>query len=261
LYKGKLFVWPRELVVEEQIQCTYLESMETNSGDRLPLDYKADLAVPIHINGGSESKEETDPLLLKVRENTLRSREKMVKKYTYKHKIEVFIPGDVVALNLPAGTKTSTDNKRVWAKVVAEEHPSRYRLQTKWGILINLVPTREINRISSVVEATLAMDEYIGPKKGILLSAVALKASSSTRVVISCKCKGKCATTKCSCFKNSVKCSVHCHHDSEHDYGFLASLALRIEVALKDKESEKLGGKKGKGAKRWRANIEGDTVN
>jgi hypothetical protein len=71
----------------------------------------------------------------------------------------------------------------------------------------------------------------------------------------------ECATKKCSCFKNSVKCSVYCHYDSKYDCGFLASLALRTEVALKDKESEEQGGKRGKGVKRQRANAEGDTIN
>ena len=263
LYKGKPFVWPAELVVEEQIQRTRSESMEDieSDPDALPPDYKADLAAPIRSDSSVESEEETDPVLSNVRGNTLRARAKMVQKYSRKHKIEVFVPGDVIALNLPAGTKTSTDNKRIWAKVIAEEHPGRYRLQTKWGILKTLVPTRELNRVKKVIADSLEMEEYMGPSTSILLSTAALKASSSIRVVISCKCKVQCATKRCSCFKNNVKCSVHCHHNSEHDCGFLASLALRTEVALVTKESEKKGGKKGKAVKRRRANTEGDTIN
>jgi hypothetical protein len=101
----------------------------------------------------------------------------------------------------------------------------------------------------------------MGPSTSILLSTAALKASSSIRVVISCKCKVQCAIKRCSYFKNNVKCSVHCHYNSEHDCGFLASLALYTEVALVTKESEKKGGKKGKAVKRRRANTEGDTIN
>ena len=269
LYEGKPFIWPAKLIIKERIQRTRSESMEVDGSDidGMPYDYQADLAPSIHSDGSVDSEEETDPILAKVKENSRWAKGKMVQKYSRKHKIEVFVPGDVIALNLPPGTKTSTDNKRVWAKVIAEEHPNRYRLQTKWGILKTLVPTRELNRVKKVLEDSLDQDEYMGPSTPILLSQVALKASSSIRVVISCKCKGKCATKRCSCFKNNTKCSVHCHHDSEHDCGFLASLALRTEVglvakeALLTKESMKLGRPKGNAVKRRRANTEGESVN
>jgi hypothetical protein len=65
-------------------------------------------------------------------------------------------------------------------------------------------------------------------------------------VVISYKYKGKYTTKKCSCFKNSVKCSVHCYYNSKYNCGFLASLVLYTEVGLKDKESKEQGGKRGR---------------
>jgi hypothetical protein len=92
----------------------------------LPPDYKANLAALICSNGSVKSEEETNPILSNMRGNTFRARAKIVQKYSRKYKIEVFVTSDLIALNLLAGTKTSIDNKRIWAKVIAEEHPSRY---------------------------------------------------------------------------------------------------------------------------------------
>jgi hypothetical protein len=74
--------------------------------------------------------------------------------------------------------------------------------------------------------------------------------------LISCRCKGKCASRRCRYFKEGKRCSVHCHVDAEHDCGFLASLANCTEVALKEK-------KKGdfiKGKKMARADKEEETT-
>jgi hypothetical protein len=82
------------------------------------------------------------------------------------------------------------------------------------------------------------------------------KALTSDRILISCSCKGKCASRRCRCFKEGKRYSVHCHVDVEHNCGFLAGLANRTEVALKEK-------KKGdfiKGKKIARAGKEEETI-
>jgi hypothetical protein len=98
--------------------------------------------------------------------------------------------------------------------------------------------------------------EIHGPKAKVSMKKIAESASTSDRVIISCKCTGACATNRCRCFKEKKKCSVHCHDSAEHDCGYLASLALRTEIALIEKEKQ--GPKKGK--KRQRANTQGDTI-
>lgn len=121
--------------------------------------------------------------------------------------------------------------------------PNWYELQTKYGVIERLMPTKELERVP------LSMGiEGGGLSKKIALSKAALEASTSDRVVISCKCKGKCNTKRCRCFKEQKKCSVHCYSgDDDHDCGFLASLALRTEKALV--------------SQKWaRANTAGDTV-
>ena len=78
--------------------------------------------------------------------------------------------------------------------------------------------------------------------------------SSADRVIISCKCKGVCATKRCRCFKEGKRYSVHCHDSAEYNCGFLASLAFRTELTMKDNPAKK------RGAKRLRANTGGKVV-
>jgi hypothetical protein len=268
LYGGKPFVWPEEFIMP--IESTALMANEENDPlvdqseeEDLPEDYQADLQPDLPFSEASAC-DNTDPVLLKAAANIAIAKGKIVQKYAKKQKIKSFVQGDIMALNLPKGTTTSTDNKRVWAKILAKEHPNRYRLQTKWGVLKTLVPTRELNRAARLVADSIDPAEYKGGNKRILLSLVALKASLSVRVAISCKCKGKCGTNRCSCFKNKKKCSVYCHYNSEHDCGYLASLALRTKVALikKEKEAKSSGKEKPKArSKRRRANTARDDVN
>ena len=96
--------------------------------------------------------------------------------------------------------------------------------------------------------------EIQGLKTKLSLKKVIKYASLVNRVIISCKCKGLCATKRYKCFKESKKCSIHCHELIEHDCGFLTSLALCIELALKDNPVKK------RGTKRLRANITGKVV-
>jgi hypothetical protein len=113
--------------------------------------------------------------------------------------------------------------------VLAIEHPHKYRIQTEFGVIKNLIPTRELNRLPNSVISRMDIQ---GPKIEVLLSIVAKKVSTSERVVILCKCKGLYATKRCNCWKNDCKCSVYCYADKDHDCGWLASMALRTEKAL-----------------------------
>jgi hypothetical protein len=66
---------------------------------------------------------------------------------------------------------------------------------------------------------------------------------------------GICQSTKrCKCFKEGKRCSVHCHDSAEHDCGFLASLALWTELAMKDNPA------KMRATKRLRTNTIGKVV-
>jgi hypothetical protein len=111
-----------------------------------------------------------------------------------------------------------------------------------------------IKELIRVVKIVADQIEVRGPKTKLSLKKVAEYASSADRVIISCKCKGLCATKRYKCFKEGKKCSVHCHELAEHDCGFLTSLALRTKLALKDNPVKK------RGTKRLRANTTGKVV-
>ncbi len=105
-----------------------------------------------------------------------------------------------------------------------------------------------------VVKTVADQIEVHGPKTKLSLKKVAEYASLADRVIISCKCKGVCVTKRYRCFKEGKRCSVHCYDLAEHDCGFLASLALRIELAMKDNPIKK------RGKKRLRGNTIGTVV-
>jgi hypothetical protein len=87
------------------------------------------------------------------------------------------------------------------------------------------------------------------PKTKLSLKKVAEYTNLANRVIISYKCKGLYVTKRYKCFKESKKCSIHYYDSIEHDCKFLASLALRIKVVIKDNPTKK------KKTKRLKANI------
>jgi hypothetical protein len=203
---------------------------------------------------------DNDPVLKRVRKKTLKARDQMVMQYSKSHEIDVFAVGDIVTLRLPGGSggvRTSTDSRRLFCSIRSVPHEHRYELQTKFGVLDRLVPTRELKRVPRLLADSQEIEALVhGPSKKVSMKKIGEKASTSDRVLISCRCKGKCASRRCRCFKEGKRCSVHCHVDAEHDCGFLASLANRTEVALKEK-------KKGdfiKGKKMARADKEEETI-
>jgi hypothetical protein len=80
--------------------------------------------------------------------------------------------------------------------------------------------------------------------------------SQSDRVIISCNCKGDCSTKRCRCFKEDLRCSVHCHID-DHNCGNLSDLTVRTEMALgKPRTKRKPTSVKGVRAKRQKVVVD-----
>jgi hypothetical protein len=236
---GQVFHWPKDKVNFD-----------------MPEDFQADLQAPLPSLDAEDFEDGSDDSVTKtVRSNTKNARRAMKERHSKDHYIEVFTTGEIVAVKLPVGTRTSTDNKRIYARVLAAPHDHRYQLQTVWGVVDRLFPVKDLVRVPLSVAASYDIQ---GPAKKLSLKKVAEHASTSERVVISCKCKGLCYNKRCNCFKNQVKCSVHCHSDAEHDCGFLASLVLRTEIGLGEKSIEKEKEIAKGCSKRLRSNTEGE---
>ena len=146
------------------------------------------------------------------------------------------------SLIIPREDRTATDNLRVLCRIVADRKPNRYELLTKYGLLLNCYPVRELLRVPE--QARESVDSQLPPlahatmgtAKNISLHTVSTLESHSTTVGISCNCKNQC-TGHCHCEKNQVQCSIHCHWD-EHDCGNLAPVMIRTEMALVDRSQD-----------------------
>ena len=159
----------------------------------------------------------------------------MVQKYSKRHDIQHFEIGDIVSLKVPREDRTSTDNRRLFARILEEPYSHRYKVLTFSGIIKRLIPTKEL----SVVDKALWLDIIIPETfKEVTLALAAREASTSKKVGISCQCKGPCNTKRCKCYKEDKQCSVHCHRD-DHDCGNLSSLPVRTEIALVDRPRRK----------------------
>lgn len=159
----------------------------------------------------------------------------------------------------PRRTASKNTPRESTKEVLGVPQQDRYEIQTQYGVINRLLPTKELQRVATLLASGIDVQ---GPKTKIALSAVAKQVSTSERVIISCKYKGRCYNKRCNCFKNQVKCSVYCHDDTEHDCGYLASLALRTEAALVAKDRGDEGKREGlrKARKRARANTAGEDL-
>ena len=121
------------------------------------------------------------------------------------------------------------------------------------------MPTKELCLVAKSIADGMVVTR---PKKKVLIKKVAKEARVSDRVIISYKCKGKCSNNRCYYFKEGKKCSVYCYNSLEHDCGHLASLAIRTEIVIKEKEKRKKADRKAnrKARKRQRANTQGNSV-
>jgi hypothetical protein len=152
----------------------------------------------------------------------------MIRKYSKRYDIEHFKIGDIISIKIPREDRTSTDNRRLFGRILAEPYSHRYRIVILSGIIKRLIPTKELG----IVERVLWSDIVIPDTSiEVTLTLAAREASTSERVGISCQCKGFCKSKRCKCYKEGKDCSVHCHRD-DHDCSNLSSLVIRTEKAL-----------------------------
>ncbi|KAH8820753.1 hypothetical protein F5884DRAFT_827092 [Xylogone sp. PMI_703] len=174
-----------------------------------------------------------DPLIQQAQIATQKARVKMIQKYSKRHKVEHFKPGDIVAIRIPKEDRTSTDNRTLWGRILTEPHSHRYKIATQYGVLNRLMPTKDLGIVNKHLWSSIIIPETINE---IALTTAAREASTSQRVKISCQCKGLCNTKRCRCVKEGQKCTIHCHKD-DHDCGWLSHLIVRTEIALIEPES------------------------
>ena len=117
---------------------------------------------------------------------------------------------DKVRIAVPALDRASTDDKRIFGRVI-KSFDNAYSIQTKYGVLDRNYPTSELMALLDTIELGIPEPP---PSKKITLHSVAVKESTTEKVLVHCKCKDKrtwCMTRRCACVKAGVKCSVACH--------------------------------------------------
>lgn len=157
--------------------------------------------------------------------------------------MDEFDEGEVVALKIPRELRTSTDNIRLFCVIVHRPHKNSYELRCRHGILDRNFPTKNLERVPDTVAKGLDIPFL---RKKISLAMAAEAESTSDRVRVSCQCTGQCSTRRCRCYKEDLRCSVHCHMDEQHVCENLSTLLERTEISLRQKQQ--------------RANTKGDAI-
>jgi hypothetical protein len=184
----------------------------------------------------------------------------MEKRYNKVNNVEVFEEGDLVRLKIPVEDRCTTDNKRIFCRVVKVKHGNRYALQCQYGILQGFYQTKNMDRLSATIPHQIPTYTK-GSHRELTLREAAHLQSPAALIQVCCGCKGNCATIRCSCFKAKVDCTLHCHgrNDGMHCTNTGASVALSgtFSLALNTAIIDQPG--PSQNAKRRRANTRGDT--
>jgi hypothetical protein len=93
----------------------------------------------------------------KAQKSTQKSKVRMVQKYSKKHDIQHFEIGDIASLKVLREDRTSTDNRRLFGRILNEPCSHRYKVLTISGPLKRLIPTKELG----VIDKALWLDIMI----------------------------------------------------------------------------------------------------
>jgi hypothetical protein len=86
-------------------------------------------------------------------------------------------------LKVPREDRTSTDNRRLFRRILNKLYPYRYKVVILLGNLKRLIPTKELGIVQEALWLDINIPESI---KEVILGLVAREASTSTQVGISC---------------------------------------------------------------------------
>ncbi|KFY16328.1 hypothetical protein V492_01414, partial [Pseudogymnoascus sp. VKM F-4246] len=89
----------------------------------------------------------------------------------------------MLSIKVPREDRTSTDNKRLFARILEEPYPHRYQVLTLSGIIQRLIPTKSLGVVEQALWSNIIIPTSI---KQVGLGLAAREASTSTRVGISC---------------------------------------------------------------------------
>jgi len=134
----------------------------------------------------------------------------MEKTYNQVNKVEVVEEGDLVRLKIPVEDRCSTDNKRMFCRVIDVKYGNRYSLQCEYGILNGFYRTKNMDRLTTTIPHHIPQFKK-GSHRELTLWEAAHHQSPAEHIQVRCGYKGNCATVRCKCFKGAVECTLHYH--------------------------------------------------
>ncbi|KAF5137881.1 hypothetical protein E5D57_001660 [Metarhizium anisopliae] len=177
----------------------------------------------------------TDQVIAKAQKATQRARLRMMQKHSKQHTIQHFNIGDIVSIKVPREDRASTDNRRLFGRILEEPYAHRYRILTTSGVIKRLIPTKGLSAVNESLWSDITIPRTT---KEVTLIEAARDASTSARIGVSCQCKGECKTKRCMCYKEDKTCTVHCHRD-DHNCGNQSELAIGTKLALVERPKRK----------------------
>lgn len=205
----------------------------------------------------------TTQLRQQVRINQEHANKRSQRQYGKQRQITTYEIGDQVSVAVPALDRASTDDKRIFGRVIAvrEEYDS-YQILTKYGVLDRQYPISELNPLPEHIDIGIPTPP---PTMVVTLHHCAAQESTSEKVPVQCNCRDQktwCSTRRCACFKAGTKCSIACHggtnQDNTPDCPNISSMATRTQRGLRTRDN--YGDKEASEAKRQRRNTAGRWV-
>ena len=144
----------------------------------------------------------------KAQEATIQNAERMSKAYNKRHKTSNFNVGDTVSIFVPRIDRSGTDFSRIPGVItkVSGHKDINYQIGTEHGILKVCSQGGDLQHYNGTVEVDHA--------KTISLRRAALLTNGNRFTQGKCNCKSSCTSNRCSCKKNGITCSTHCHQST-----------------------------------------------
>ena len=227
----------------------------------LPVD--SDLLSPqltrLQLEPSEEIINPSSPVLRQqVRVNQQHADKRTRRQYGKQRQITTFEIGDQVSVAVPALDRATTDDKRMFGRVinVKEEYDS-YQIVTKYGVLNRWYPISELNPLPKHIDIGIPNPPPTNP---VSLHACAAQESTTEKVAVHCGCRDQrtwCSTRRCACYKANAKCSIACHGGKDQDNmpecPNISSMTMRTQRGHRTRDQE-VGNKE---AKRQRRNTAG----
>lgn len=199
----------------------------------------------------------TTALRQQVRINQSHANERSKRQYGKQRQVTTFELGDQVSVAVPALDRTSTDDKRLFERIIdVKEDYDSYQILTKYGVLDRNYPISELNSLPSHIDIGILNPP---PTARVTLHYCAAQESTTERVPVHCNCRDQktwCSTRPCACVKAEAKCSIACHggvnQDKTPDCPNISSMRMRTQRGHRTRDQDQ-GGKEAKRQRRNRA--------